>query len=480
MASAKHDLLPGDSLNNSLLEHLFGTSNTKSKYQALIELKGLEAKNATRDWGLGLNVYGAIRQQEDLVLGGWENYFTPRLRTEIEWATLKDGLLENKARAKQKTNEQQILLLQKADDEKKEWLKQFRLNYQYAINQELLALYYKKKILLDLLFDIQHQLYAQKRILRSEILNTSNEIHVLHTQIDNLEMYTSQTMRHVPAFIKKMQLPFIGLNLVLIRANTEDEQLKYQLANIKNENPWFKSVSLSFYVSYNIDQVYGSHAPYAGFRLRMPLRFSDYKSIEKEKTNLAWQEFYEKKSRLNYQEALFLEAYRERVQDIQTTYNNWTILEEEKRKILVLKEMFAATDEVGVRLIRINAQQLGLGENLLKQKKQLYELAEKLLELNNTNPRHLIEPFAFKHHSQKLVIAAMHEHSAYNASLRIQYLRAKGFTHVVLSEPVDEQLKKALLDNGFTLLTNSLGQPVTDIDELIKSDFEVIGKQRKH
>lgn len=124
--------------NDSLfLEQFVLTDSTYIDHQ--LEYNRLRAENLEQDLGLALNVRALYNLRGDFE-EDVNNYTKSRLRTELEWNILESGLLENKIAAKKLQNTNQLLALQQQVQERIAWRRQFRIDYPYSINVELIEL----------------------------------------------------------------------------------------------------------------------------------------------------------------------------------------------------------------------------------------------------------------------------------------------------------------------------------------------------
>lgn len=451
-------------LDFPVYNHMFSFDEIQTKDSTTthynIALKKAQQKALINNIGLAFKANAQYNFNGDL--DEETNTFTnSRIKTEIEWNILKGGFLSNRKKAQQLENEITILGSEKERKQKVTWRRQFRLQYTYSINQELISLLTKKRDFLHHYFDVIAQLYAQSRIKREEFIKLSQSIITTETELNNTLHFNAQIKDSITTSLSLRKLPLLEVTDIRFR---ESKLFKQQQTNdsLRAQNTllqyhWSKNIQLAAYLNYNWLQTTINNRDFAsvGLRLSVPLRLSNTKEITKA-TIAKDAAFYQNKMiGADIEFTTFYKSYREKIRDLKNQYKNWQIIEERKRVLCVLKQDLK-NNISGIQQLSLQATQFEILENTLYLKMQLYNALSHLYELDEACS---IQPLIFETTTQPEVY--VNQSTIYNTTFQIAFAKAKNIQKVHLATT-----QKAIINQwqaaGFNI------QPINNSSSFIK------------
>lgn len=444
-----------------------------------IQLKELEANSFKKDWGLQIkansyyNFRGVLDEETN-------NITISRLSTELEWDILKGGFFENRSKSTTTLLEKQLLNNALAQENRIIWRRQFRLYYNYAINQELLDHFEKRITFLEQYFDVLNTLYAKKMIKREEVIVISNELLKSTEQHKQIQFYQNNIADSIPSLFLNKRLPLIRLQLDEIEISNSIENgfnktLQQQI--IEKENQAFKNIKFSLYATYNWTETINRQfsSPIIGARFSAPIRFSNRKKIIETKIQQAKATLDDRLVGQQNQLTTYLNAHQEKVKDIQTLYKQWLLLEQRKTITQIIKEELDASN-CGLLLLQYTKEQFEIMENVLQLKKQLYTVVSHIVERTEEQSLPgLITPIKFTDiHTYTNVIIT--KRSAFTRRLQLQFLIAKKIQHVQLTFR-DPLFEKQLRNEGIELTFTKPTPNDPFLEDLISNELNIITKK---
>ncbi|NER17366.1 hypothetical protein [Spongiivirga citrea] len=443
-----------------------------------IKLKELESNSYKKDWGLQIkansyyNFRGVLDEETN-------NITVSRFSAELEWNILKGGFVANRSRATATLLEKQLLDDALDQENRIIWRRQFRLHYNYSINQELLNHFERKNKFLERYFDILNTLYVKKMIKREEIINISNELLKSREQYNQIKFYQENISDSIPPFFLNKQLPLIKLQLseIDISKSIENEiKTTLQKNIIQRENRAFKDIKFSLYANYNWTETMTRQfsSPVIGARFSAPIRFNNRKKIIQTKIQQA--EAKQEDNLIGKQNQLvtYLSAHQEKIKDIHTLYKQWLILEQRKRIAQIVREELGVSN-CGLLMLQYTKEQYDVIENVLQLKKQLYTVVSHIVELNQKQDvRHLISSISFNQDNtlNNVVITK----NSFSQKLQFQFLKAKKIERVQMTfrdHSFEDLLKKEGVEISFT-------KPAPNaifLEKLISDELKIIAKK---
>lgn len=447
--------------------------STSTHYE--IALKKAQQKAYRNDIGLSFKANAQYNFNGDLDIE--TNTFTnSRIKTEIEWNILKGGFINNRNNAQQLEHQIAILDAEKEHKQKVIWRRQFRLQYTYSINQELINLFTKKLDFLNHYFDLTAQLYAQSRIKREEFIKLSQLIVTTETELNNTIRFNAQIKDSITTSLSLQKLPLLEIvdirfrESALFKQQHTNDSLRAQ--NVKLQHHWTKNVQLAAYANYNWLQTNSSNRDFAsvGLRLSVPLKMSNDKEIAKA-TIARDIAFYKNKTiGADIEFTTFYKSYREKIRDLKNQYKNWQILEERKRVLRVLKQELD-NDTSGIQQLALQATQFETLENTLYLKMQLYNALSHLYELDEACS---IQPLVFETTPQQEVVVT--QSTEYDTAFQIAFAKAKNIQRISLTTTNNSIIKK-WKTAGFTLKTISQNASPIQLNKWIQSEYEQLKEE---
>ncbi|GGI56174.1 hypothetical protein GCM10011444_04830 [Winogradskyella haliclonae] len=400
--------------------------STITDYQ--IAIKQLEKDAYRKDLGLVFKANAQYNFNDDL--DEESNRITrSRLKTELEWNILKEGFLNNKHKAQQKNIEISLLQQKKAQEKRIAWRRQFRIDYTYSINQELLTLFKHKEAFLNRYFDILSVLHYQKLIKREQLIEVGEKITIARKEGEHIKQYNklikdSVSSTYIPSILPILIIKKEPYQFQIAMASNRDS---LQAALVYNKASWLDNISLSAYANYNWTQSDINTRNFAsvGLRLRVPLRFNENESITKAKIRLTNTIDNTHEKGQHNQVVTYFASYREKIRDLHVQHKNWEIVQERKRVLQVLKKELN-NPEAGIQLLALQEEQYDILENILILKKQLYTSLSHLYELYGDLKT---QPFIFKKRPSKDVII-LNDKSSFPHTFQKAFLKAHNITSV--------------------------------------------------
>lgn len=435
--------------NDSLmLEQITWTDSTYIDHQ--IAYNQLRAEDLKLDLGLAINVRGLYNLRGDFE-EDINNYTKSRLRTELEWNIIESGLIENRISAKKLQNTNELLALERHEKQRVEWRRQFRIDYTYSINKELIALMQDKELFLGGYFDLLTQLYQQKYILREELLQTGQQLSKVGQEIELLRKINHRLEDSVSLNTSNVSLPIVAIDTLPEGALTQRALDSLLFAGAKFTHHWTNDLEVSLFTNYNWVQTELNNRDFAavGLRVSVPLRTNRRKELIQTKVEMEKAYYLDQETGNKNQLVTYLDAYREKAGDLRTQYQNWLILEERKRREQLLKDEYGNLDS-GLKLLEIQSIQFDILENTLKLKKQLYTAISHLYQLEGS--LRLI-PFPFEAQKEERISVGTMD-SNFDQARLIQFAQAQQIQTIYWSntEGIDPQtweaagIKMALMD----------------------------------
>lgn len=441
-----------------------------------IDLKKLEANQSKKDIGLVFKA-NANHNFRDAIDEETNTSIITSVRTELEWNILKSGFFDNRIKSKRFDNVVAGLKEEANSVQKELWRRQFKVDYNYVLNNELISL---NKTFLSFengYFDLLNKLYYQKLIKREKLIQVSNQIHVLEEQIQALEKENRLLKDSVSvAYLKVKKLPLLKVQLDSFSLKKQLRKTNYKEENIRLEHHPLNNINLSFYINqnYRYSETAQRFFPSAGIRFKAPLRFNNRKKIIKTKIKiLKAQELDKSLGQLN-SIITYISEYSEKLKDLQNQYQNWQVLEERIRILKVIKEEFK-TQDTGILLLELLEEQFKVLEETLELKKQLYKVITRLFVLSEANTiETLFIPYEFKKTAsfEKLLLKNSRD---YTIDFQISFIKAKQLPKVeVLKDDLITQnkLKKALIN--YVLVDNTTQKTV---EQFIKEELKRIKRK---
>ncbi|CAL2103252.1 hypothetical protein [Tenacibaculum sp. 190130A14a] len=412
-------------------ENLFQFSteldDSRNSNSILINLKQLEASQFLQDVGLVFKANANYNFRN--ILESETNIFTVgRVNFELEWNILKSGFVHNKTKSKQLCNEIGILKYQNLKAQKVLWRRQFRIDYSYIYNKEALSLFEKFLDFENQYFDFLNNVYSKKLIKREPLIKVGNQIHILKKQIDVIQKENkiikdsvSITNRNV----NKLPLFILSIDSLQLR-NMRLDETPYLQENVVLKHRAINKYSLSIYASQNYlittstDQYY----PSVGIRFKAPIRFNHRKKIIKQELDLVDARLADKEVGKLNRVITQVNAYNEKLKDLQNQYKNWDVTNERIRILKVIKEEFD-NEETGYLILGLIEEQFKILQNIIQVKRQLYTILSHVYELHNsTNINSLVTPYyyTFQETNPSLLVQS---NENYSLKFQLQILEAK-------------------------------------------------------
>jgi len=436
-----------------------------------IDLKTLESNQYKNDIGLVFKV-NANHNFSDALDEETNTSIITSVKAEVEWNVLKSGYFDNKTKAERTDNQIAVLKLESNKVQKELWRRQFKVDYNYVLNNEVISL---QKTFLSFendYFDLLNKLYYQKLIKREKLIQVSNQIHVLEEQIKTLEKENVLLRDSVStAYLKIKKLPLLKVRLDSFLLKETSAKINSKEKNIRLQHHRLNDINLSLYANqnYRYSEATQRYFPSVGIRFKAPLRFNNRKKIIETKIKILKAQEADKSLGQFNSTLTYISEYNEKLKDLQNEYKNWQVLEERIRILKLIKEEFK-TQDTGTLLLDFLEEQFRVLENVLQLKRQLYKVITRLFELNKTNKIDaLFVPYTFKRTTslERLVLV---NSKSYSLSFQINFLKAKQLSVAVLKNDlvIQEKLKKASIN--YVLVNKS----TKTVEQFIKEELERI------
>lgn len=411
------------------------------------ELKRIQSEQFTKDIGL---VFKA-NAQYNFSTGFDEetnNFNIGRVRAELEWNILRSGYTHNRTLSKRTKNEMYMLQNNQVEAERILMRRQFRIDYNYVINAEMIEHFTKFSQFENEYFDFLNKLYYKKYIKRERLIEVSQQIHVIKNQLEVLKKNNELLKDSVSfAYQNRKNLPFLKLTLDSLSYRSNSRNLELQKENVYLQHKAINDLNFSFYVqeNFNYSRVGHRFFPAVGIRFRAPIRFNHRKKIIDAKLKILTAQHIDKSVGEYNQIVTWVGGYNEKLKDVQNQYKNWKVLEERIRVLSVLKSELD-NQETGVLLLELLEEEFRVIENMLKLKKQLYTSLSHVYELTRAaNIETIVTPVDL---AKGMVNStySIQDSKIYSIDFQIQFLKAKEAVKVEVQEQdikTQEALSKA-------------------------------------
>ena len=424
-------------------------STIPSKFEKLtklqVEEKELLKKELRND--IGLSFKGSVNHNLSDVFDDENNEFiSTRFRAELEWNILKTGFVDNRQKSKSIDDKIQLLKIEKEQQIKYLWRRQYRLSYSYAIHKELIHIYELKLNFLNHYFDVLSELYSQKEIDREQIIKISHDLRITEKEIENYKAINISIQDSILPKYETIKLPFIVIadnNKFSPKFNSHFMD-SLEIDILKRDQKWYQDISLSIYVNQNwisstrLDRNYTS----IGTRLKIPLRKKYRKEFLKSRTDILLQQRLDENIGIYNTSLTYYDSYREKLKDLQDQQKKLNLVNERQRKLTLLKEENGVLQN-GLKSMETLLEQFEILKNMLQIKKQLYTSISHLLELDKTLN---LSKYNFKIDSNIKVIIT--NSNIFSKSHQIAFLKLKNITKVYAID-IDSHFKKELEALGF-------------------------------
>ncbi|MDT7831167.1 hypothetical protein RQM59_02180 [Flavobacteriaceae bacterium S356] len=410
------------------------------------ELKEWQSKQYKKDIGLVFKTTARYNFR-DAIEEETQNYLKGSVRGELEWNILKMGYVYNRLRAKRLQNDIEVLNIESERSQKILWRRQFRIDYNFILNKEVLQLLESFLVFENEYFDVLNSMYFQKLIKRERLIEVSNQIAVIKSQQKILskenEMITDSVSVH---FMNVTKLPLVKIVLDSAAIFQDVEKIDFKEENVRLQHHPMNDLNLSLYATQNYNYSTNTHKffPSVGIRFRAPIRFNHRKKIIETKIKILKAQEVDKSVGKYNNSITYVSEYNEKLKDLQNQYKSWHILEERIRILKVLKEELNNA-ETGLLLLELVEEQFKVLENTLQLKRQLYQVIAHLFELNKSiEIQNFVQPFQFEIERNQEVFC-LQKSEQYSLAFQLAFLRAKKIKNItVLSsdKSIQEQLKK--------------------------------------
>ncbi|WP_144895939.1 hypothetical protein [Lutibacter sp. Hel_I_33_5] len=462
---------PHQEKNTSLSFIKPGVKKNKNLNLLEIDLKELESNQYKKDIGLVFKASGN-HNFRNIIDEETNSYIKTSFRAELEWNVLKMGFVYNKVKAKRIKNIIEILKLDSEKVEKQLWRRQFRIDYNFILNKEVINLHTNFLAFENSFFDFLNKLYYQKLIKRERLLKVSNQIQVLKNQLKTVEKENILLQDSVSEkYLTTKKLPLLVVNLDSFSVTNSPQKKQFAEENIRLQNHALNDINLSFYVNQNYLQTptLQRYFPAVGFRFKAPIRFNNRKKIIKTKIKiLQAQETDKSLGRYNLT-ITYVNEYNEKLKDLRNQYKSWQVIDERIRVLKLLKQE-VETENSGLLILEMMEEQFKVLENMLQLKRQLYKVITRFFELNDTNNLNtLFKHFYFDEKNKKQPLL-LKESKKYSLKFQLEFLEAKKIREVVLE---DNQLRNKLKKSSIIILEKEQ-KTIKTVENFIEEELKRI------
>ncbi|WP_299551208.1 hypothetical protein [Seonamhaeicola sp.] len=451
----------------------FSTSIPK-KYDAnyyQMQLKELEATQFKQDIGLAFkastnyNFRDAFDEEQN-------NFNRFRFRAELEWHILKNGFIHNRTKGQQKYNEAENLKLQNRDATKQLWRRQFRIDYSYIANNETIELLTRFLNFENAYFDFLNKLYTEKYIKREQLIRVGNQIHILKSQLELVKQENHIIKDSISEnALLKHKLSIFSIKADSISLSSEQYNNSFLQENMQLQHRAINDLSLSVYVNQNINyaSTQSQYFPAVGIRFKAPIRFNKRQDIIKTKLQLLAAE--EKNKNVGQYNTIIthINAYNEKLKDLQNQYKSWNILEERIRILNLLKAELN-TYKTGLLILELTEEKFKVLENIIQIKRQLYTSFSHLYQLcPQDNLQDMLLPYTFEKEVEREAILFTRS-AHYTLDFQFEFIRTKAqFSILVPTE--DTGIQKYLKDKGvaYSMTTE---KEIQTVSQLISNELQ--------
>lgn len=445
--------------NSIQLEGFYPSYKHQKLSKLLIKEKQIEQRSLNNQIGLVFKLTGFHNFNNDL--NEETNELTrARVRSEIEWQLLKTGWLDNRRQAQQLQDDIEIIQAEQQLSQSVLWRRQHRLSYTFAINKELIVLHQNKLEVLEAFFDVISKLYADKHLSKDQLIELGFSIKMTQKEISNYEILNQSIGDSIfPEYINA-KLPFIQVREDDFEPITHRFLVdSLNIAKLKKSSKWYDDIAFSVFANHNMVYTTSRNRNYSGvgFRLKIPIQRRFKKEALTTKIQM-YQERQKDKSVGAYNRALtHYNSYREKLKDLRDQQKKWTLLEEEKRRLELLKSDLGDVT-TGTKLIECQIIQFDILKNMLQIKQQLYTALSHLYELD---PKLKLKQINFGRSVIKDYYLRYSE--AYSLKYQIGFLKLKNIQQIKVLV-TESKIISALELEGFKVI------PITNIDSEISVD----------
>lgn len=413
----------------------------------LIQEKQIEQRALNHQLGLAFKLTGFHNFNNDL--NEETNELTrARVRSEVEWQLLKTGWLDNKRKAQQLQDDIAIIQANQQLAQSVLWRRQHRLSYTYAINGELMLLHENKLEVLETFFDVISKLYLDKHVNKDQLIDLGFQIKVTQKEISNYEILNQSIGDSILPEYKNAKLPFLQIIEEQFKPITHRTLIdSLNIAKLEKGSKWYDDIAFSVFANHNMVYTTSRNRNYSGvgFRLKIPIQRRFKKEALQTKIQM-YQERQKDRSVGAYNRALtHYNSYREKLKDLRDQQKKWTLKEEEKRRLELLKSDLGDIT-IGMKLIECQIVQFDILKNMLHIKQQLYTALSHLYELD---PKLKLKQVNFGHSVIKDCYVRHSE--AYSLKYQIGFLKLKEIQQIkVLAS--ESKLISELENEGFRVV----------------------------
>lgn len=439
-------VFPEKPIDQEAIQFYYPTIDSKNINLLESELKEWQSKQYRKDIGLVFKTTARYNFR-DGIEEDTQNYLKGSVRGELEWNILKMGYVYNRLRSRRLENEMEVLKIESDRFQKVLWRRQFRIDHNYVLNNELLAMLGNFLEFENQYFDVLNTMYFQKLIKRERLIEVSNQIAVIRSQQHVLSKENEILKDSVsPNFLNIDKLPLIRITLDSTALSQDVEKMSFKEENIRLQHHPMNDLNLSLYAVQNYNYSTNAHRffPSVGIRFRAPIRFNHRKKIIETKIKILRAQEMDKSVGKYNNSLTYVSEYNEKLKDLQNQYKSWQVLEERIRVLKILKQELDNA-ETGMLLLELLEEQFKVLENTIQLKRQLYQVIAHLFELNRTiRMQDFVEPFEFEQEDNEQVFC-LQESKYYSLTFQLEFLKAKKITNVtVLStdKKLQEELKK--------------------------------------
>lgn len=442
-----------------------------------IKLKELEAKQFNQDFGLTIKAVTNYNFED--AFDEEANVFNKvRVKGLIEWDLMREGFFQNKNKAKISLNEAQSLKIDQESKAKKQWRQNFRIQWNYLVNHEEIQILQKYLEFEKSYFDILHELYSNKLILKEKLLTTANEIIVIENQIKLLSQENKVLKEGISTEYKFETLPLIKLIIDSISPNNAfSARTSLEKNNIDLKHKITNELKLSIYMGQNFNHslTRNQFYPSVGFRFEAPLRFNQKKQIKETEMAILELKQTDDKTQLENNFITQIKSYKDKISDIQIQYQYWEVINEQIRTNSLLKNYFHR--ETGLITLQYCEEKFKILLNLIQLKRQLYNTITNIfILLPNYQFSELIQPFHFN--SQNIITPVIIQKNE-DFSLEFQYkysLAKKNMPLLVARKDYETQSFLKKKNVSYKLIENP--RVYATICELITNDIKKMNYEK--
>ncbi len=443
------------------------------------QLVTLQQELLREDWGLSLQA-GYLENFEADIFTVGEIYYKRRGRVELQWDLLKNGLFENRHKAKALAFKKEALAY---DAEKTEAQKHYELRYNaiiYTFNKKRIAVLKQYDSLQEVMVSGLKQLVQKHFLLKDKLIAEEGQQRRIDQKLKAYQAYNRNAVFET-APVKATQLPVVDVNLDKLKAATKSFDTMVAQTKAYTEpsyNPLY-DIRLSLFARYSlygagpdraatvpvpVDNFGGREYFSAGVNLSIPLPFnaSEKRAIHQlkqkiAKTKLAKTAYAEHKTVINtyYEYEFALQQYIQ-------FYGKYIHNQEKIRRVATLKKL----NNKGyspVKLTELIAQRYQITLALIDLKQKLYLKLLKIDSQVNLPLLAYIKPVNLPHIYHKNIAKNQQlNDSSYASTIPKDfvdelYVWTEGFSTVS-----NQELLSLLMQQGIQTVSISLGAGTFD------------------